>query len=146
MIATDMEMPTDAVAAEARRALLQLAELVGEGGHYGVKLHARGAWKTVDTTVPHAAFQLLLDVLAQLGDGNAVTVVPVRAELTTQEAAELLNVSRPHVVHLMETGEMPFRKVGTHRRVRAADVLEYGRKGNARRREFASEPSEGQRE
>lgn len=142
MIATDIESPTDAVSAEARRALLQLADLVREGGHYGVKLHARGARKTVDTTVPRAAFQLLLDVLAQLAEGNAVTVVPVRAELTTQEAAELLNVSRPHVVHLMEQGEMPFRKVGTHRRVRAADVLEYKRRDDARRRVIARELSD----
>ena len=61
----------------------------------------------------------------QLKTGHGVSIAALRAEITTAEAAELLNVSRPFVIKLLESGVMPFRKVGTHRRVRLIDVLEY---------------------
>lgn len=66
-----------------------------------------------------------MDVLAELANGNAVQIVPVHAELTTQEAADLLNVSRPHLVKLLEDGALPFHKTGRHRRVRFADLMQF---------------------
>ncbi len=84
--------------------------------------------------LPVSALRLLVDVLAEIGEGNAVSIIPVHAELTTQEAADVLNVSRPHLVQMLERGAIPFHKTGTHRRVRYQDVMAYKAHIDAERR------------
>jgi excisionase family DNA binding protein len=80
-----------------------------------------------DTVIelPAGAVQLLMDILEEMAAGRAVTIVPHNAELTTQEAADILNVSRPFVVQLLKDGKLPYRLVGTHRRIRFDDVFAF---------------------
>lgn len=68
---------------------------------------------------------MLVDILANMAEGNAISIVPIHAELTTQQTADFLGVSRPHVVGLVERGELAHHKAGTHRRIYFKDVLAY---------------------
>ena len=89
--------------------------------------------------VPASAIPLITAVLRELGAGKAVTVLGDDAEITTQEAADLLNVSRPYLVGLIEKGDLPARKVGPRRRLMLADVLTYRIENKAKRREALRE-------
>lgn len=89
--------------------------------------------------IPASAMQLLIQVLTEMGQGNAVALTPVQTEITTQKAADILNISRPYLVQLLEDGEIPFRKVGTRRRVRLQDVMTYKHMIDARRLETLNE-------
>lgn len=75
--------------------------------------------------LPHSILKVIMEVVHEMARGNAVRVMPIHAELTTQQAAELLNVSRPFLVSLLEQGEIKYRKVGTHRRILLEDLIVY---------------------
>lgn len=94
-------------------------------------------------TIPPAASDLLLKILEQMAKGIEVTVIPIETELTTQAAANVLNVSRPYLVKLLDSGQIPYRRVGAHRRVKVQDLLGYKQSNEARSKaaleELASE-------
>jgi excisionase family DNA binding protein len=75
--------------------------------------------------LPREAANLLVDILSKMANGDSVALTSIEEEMTTQEAADLLQVSRPHLVKLVETGKIPFKKVGSHRRVLMKDVKSY---------------------
>ena len=89
--------------------------------------------------VPSSLISVLSSSLEMIGEGQSVAVVPVEQEIGTQEAAELLGVSRPFLVKLLDNGAIPSRKVGVQRRVRPADILDYKEQEQAERREVLRE-------
>jgi excisionase family DNA binding protein len=94
-----------------------------------------------ELVVPRSVMDVLANALEHLAAGRNVSVVPADAELTTQQAADLLNVSRPFLIKLLEAGEIAYRKVGTHRRVHVNSLLDYRRRDDARRAQAADELS-----
>jgi excisionase family DNA binding protein len=113
--------PTEAEMEAAQTAGRALAHL---NGHGCVRVEAEADYQERQTFVlPATAVRLLTDMLAHLAEGRSVAVMTEDAELTTQQAADMLNVSRPHLVKLLEQGDLPFHRAGTHRRVRLRDLL-----------------------
>ena len=120
-------LPSATEIEDARTAVAQLRDLQLGEGQTSVTLRAAEDGTEATVNLPRAAFDLLVDVLSQLASGHAVTIVPVHAELTTQQAADLLNVSRPFLISLLETGKIGFHRVGNHRRIRFQDLMDYRR-------------------
>jgi len=126
-IATLVPEPADTeLAASALRGLD--AALGAEGP---VRLRLGGQDGEVE--VPRSALAALAQVLDSFAHGEGVTVVPAQAELTTQQAADALHVSRPFLIGLLDAGQIEYRTVGTHRRVKAASLIRYLREDDARR-------------
>ncbi len=76
-------------------------------------------------TIPKKAISLLITILSNMSEGKSITIIPTDSEVSTQQAADMLNVSRPHLIKLLENNTIPFKKVGSHRRVLLRDLLSY---------------------
>jgi excisionase family DNA binding protein len=101
-----------------------------------VQLSIKGSGGESDELIlPGGGVQLLLDILSEMSRGNAISIMPIHAELSTQEVANLLNVSRPFLVGLLEEGKIPHHKVGSHRRVLAKDAFAYKKRIDDKRAE-----------
>jgi len=130
--------PSETEIAQAQEASRQLARLLPRDPDAAVQTPALQL-VTDDNrhemiAIPPGALRLFVDVLTQLGQGRAVTLLPQRAELTTQEVADYLNVSRPYVVRLIEENHLPAHKVGARRRVALEDLVRFDEQDRARRR------------
>ena len=109
---------------------MEQAELIGRelsafSESKDTSLVFRHGGKELSLPFPPSALHLLTRIMEQMSLGNSVTLIPVHAQLTTQEAADVLNVSRPYVVKLVEKGKLPCVKVGSHRRIRFDDLMSY---------------------
>jgi len=115
--------PTPQDAAIARVSGQTLSRFVEARGP--LKLRVSDSEQTAPIELPAGAVALLMEILEAIAAGRGVTIIPENAELSTVQAAEVLNVSRPFLIKLLEDGSIPHRKVGKHRRVRMEDVMSY---------------------
>jgi excisionase family DNA binding protein len=99
-----------------------------------------------EIAIPEPVHELLLLILNNLQAGNAISIVPEHRQLTTQRAANILGVSRPFLVRLVEDGEIPFHMVGSHRRIYLRDVLDYKRRRDAARHEAINDMARSEME
>lgn len=135
--------PVDPTEEESRLAQVsgrQLAKVTPQD-----RLHLRlavGEGSEETLVLPGSLLPLLSCILSEMGQGHAVSLISQEAEISTQQAADHLNVSRPFLIGLLESGEIPYRKVGTHRRVRLTDLLGYKRKIDGQRKEALRELAE----
>lgn len=114
-------LPSDQEAEMARLSSRALAPHIADEN--GLKIRLEDGEEFI---LPQAALRLIMDMLAHLSEGSAVTLIPVHAEMTTQQAADFLNVSRPFLVNeILDKGKVPYRRLGTHRRLLFKDLLEY---------------------
>lgn len=121
--------PTTNLAQDAAAAARVLSKIAAPTGRRAagkrITLEARDQGQKVRAEIPMPLFELFLRMLSEVGAGRAVTLVPMGKELTTQQAADFLNVSRPYLIQLLGEGRLPFRKVGTRRRIRLDDLLKF---------------------
>jgi len=130
-------LPSEADAALAKETGRVLASRLGDNNLVRLQIMDGGSRATVK--LPAAAARLLVRILDEMARGNAVTLIPVHAELTTQEAADMLHISRPSLIQLLDEGKMEYRRVGTHRRVRFDALMKYKRQADAARRAVLAE-------
>ena len=123
MIAYDYAPPTEQDAEIAREATAKIIQFVRERQPLNVRVDDSEQSESI--VLPAGAVALLKDILQAMAAGQGITLIPQHAELTTVEAANILNVSRPYLIKLLEAGEIPFHKVGRHRRVFMDDLMKY---------------------
>ncbi|MDR0358563.1 MAG: helix-turn-helix domain-containing protein [bacterium] len=123
----------------ARKALVQVRRVLDDHPHEDEPVHLTLEEGQETVTVPRVVLALLVRVLANLAAGQGVTLVPAHAELTTQQAADLLNVSRPYLIKLLDEHKIAYRTVGTHRRITASSLMDYKARDDAERRKAADE-------
>jgi excisionase family DNA binding protein len=128
----DPTLPTETDATLARETSRLLAPRMSSKTPLSVRVGDASKEETLQ--LPASAVKMLVRILEEMARGNAVTLIPIHAELTTQEAADLLHISRPSLIQLLNEGKIEYRKVGTHRRVRFEALMQYKRRADAERR------------
>jgi len=129
--------PTESDATLAKETSRLLASRVRSSAP--LKFRVLDAPKGETLRIPAPAVRMLVRILEEMARGNAVTLIPVQAEVTTQEAADMLNISRPSLIQLLDEDKIRYRKVGTHRRVRFESLMAYKRAADTERRAALAE-------
>ncbi len=130
---SDPLIPTPEVATMAASALYSLGKLLDNPPDKITFTINEPSLANAEITLSGETFQLVTEILKTISKGHPVIILPLQAELSTQEAADILNVSRPYVVKLLDSGTIPSRKVGVYRRILASDVLQYKQQNEAAR-------------
>lgn len=131
--------PEPIEASEARDLVEQLNESLEYAAAGVAGLHLRVQDEATDVELPSYLIEFVTGVLEQIAQGNAVVVGGLEPELTTQQAADTLRVSRPYLIKLVDEGRLPHRRVGNRRKILLADVLDYQRRDDAERRRVLDE-------
>ena len=129
-----LRLPTEEERLQASESFRELTRVKGP-----MRVESDDPRHPVKAILPKPVFALLMDALAAVASGKAVSLVPYGAQLTTQQAADFLNVSRPHLISLLEKGEIPFHKVGTHRRIYFSELTSYKEQRDEASRAAATE-------
>lgn len=142
MASLSTRLPSREEAALARLSSRELAAYVETGAttQHVTFTQQDGEYHQVE--LPVAALRLLVNILTELGDGNTVKMMPVHAEMTTQEASDVLNMSRPTFIKLLDDGELPYHRAGNRRKVKYRDVMAYKKTIDNKRLETLQELSE----
>ncbi len=127
-----LETPTPHEQRVARESLFGFTTALAERTSDSISIQIQVSQQSF--TIPTKALELLSFILSSMAQGKAISLVPSDAELTTQQAADMLNVSRPHLVKLLEQGAIPFKKTGSHRRILLNDLLTYEAQHKANRK------------
>lgn len=130
--AFDERLPTELESTNAETLRQIVASQIKEDGDTVIKI-ANEDGETLPVTLSPALAQSFLEVLRLVSSGRGFQLIPLDSQLTTQQAADLLNVSRPHLIKVLERGDIPFDHVGRHRRVKASDLMEYKEERDAKR-------------
>lgn len=131
-------MPKTKDVASAEAAVASMGKIIAEDGnknfHFTLqKLHGRGE---IEFSLTPLVAELIFQTLVHIAKGRAITIVPFHAELTTQEAADFLNISRPFLIQLLEKEKIPFRTVGRHRRILFEDLVKYKERSKTKGRKI----------
>jgi excisionase family DNA binding protein len=132
--------PGDVDAGIADRAARRIRDyLTGNPDEDAISVDAEIGGIEEALVLPRQAVIMFAQMLAMLAAGQGVQIMPDNAMLTTQQAADSINVSRPYLIGLLERGEIPYEKVGTHRRIAFAALLDYKRRDQQQRRKASAE-------
>ena len=125
------KIPLESIMAQKQEAdsIRQLEHILSLQGSQGKLVGANGE----AITIPESVYQVLRQVVHAMALGQAISIAPQEQEMTTQQAADFLNVSRPYLIKLLEQGEIPCIKVGTHRRIRHQDLISYKQQRDTKR-------------
>lgn len=127
--------------ASAEAAVASMGKLISEDGskNFQFTLQKPRGRGEIEFSLTPLVVDLIFRTLVHIAKGNAVTIVPFHAELTTQQAADFLNISRPYLIQLLEKEKIPFRKVGRHRRILFEDLVKYKERSKAKGRSIRAQ-------